>query len=90
MDLYNVKNLNKIELLPGQLPMYCPEFTLRQVIKLKFKQDQGHVFATIRGIHLYEDRIKYDLAIWLGDGSVDDPERETRIYNVESEFLEVV
>jgi hypothetical protein len=59
-----------------------------QVVSLKFRDGDKPLNATVRGIHLYTGKkTKYDLGLWLGDGSVDDPERETRIYNVDSEFV---
>jgi DNA-binding transcriptional regulator WhiA len=60
---------------------------VNQVIYLQFRKEDKPITATVRGIHFYRDKTKYDLGLWLGDGSVDDPERETRIYNVDSEFV---
>lgn len=59
-------------------------YGLKQVVKVKFNEKMEPITATIRGIHFYEGKVKYDLALWLGDGSVDDPEWESRIYNVDS------
>lgn len=58
---------------------------LNQVVNASFLKGKG--LCTIRGIHFFIDRVKYDLGVWLGDGSVDNPERETRIYNVDQEFI---
>lgn len=58
-----------------------------QVAKLQFRQNDEPLTATVRGIHFYPGKVKYDLGLWLGDGSVDNPEIETRIYNVDSAFV---
>lgn len=58
-----------------------------QVCYLKFRKDDAKIIATVRGVHFYIGKVKYDLGLWLGDGSVDNPEYETRIYNVDSAFL---
>lgn len=63
---------------------------VNQVVKLQFRKTDEPINATVRGVHLYSNKVKYDLGLWLGDGSVDDPERETRIYNVDSEFITTV
>lgn len=72
--------------------VFPSKFGLNQVVKFKLKDKSKDVttLATIRGIHFYEGKVKYDLALWLGDGSVDDPEWESRIYNVDSLLLEAV
>ena len=57
-----------------------------QVCKLQFRKDDKPFIATVRGVHFYVGKVKYDLGLWMGDGSVDDPEYETRIYNVDSVF----
>ena len=59
-----------------------------QVVKLKFRPKDKPFTATVRAVHFTPSKVKYDLGLWLGDGTVDDPERETRIYNVDSIFLE--
>jgi len=69
------------------------QFSLRQVVKLNFKRNSIEIdpqYATVKGIHFYEGKVKYDLGLWLGDGSVDNPETESRIYNVDSIFLSPV
>lgn len=62
--------------------LYPSRFELNQVVQLKINEEA--VLATVRGIHFYPGKIKYDLGLWLGDGTVDDPEFESRIYNVDS------
>lgn len=64
---------------------YPSLFELNQVVRLKLKNEK--ITATVRGIHFYPGKVKYDLGLWLGDGSVDDPEYESRIYNVDSIFV---
>lgn len=63
------------------------EFQLKQVVCIKFNKGDKPLTATVRGVHFYNNKIKYDLGLWLGNGSVDDPERETRIYNVDSDYV---
>ncbi len=58
-----------------------------QVCKLQFRKEDNPLTATVRGVHFYIGKVKYDLGLWLGDGSVDNPEYETRIYNVDSVFV---
>jgi hypothetical protein len=62
-------------------------FLPNQVVKVKFRPNDNDLLATVRGVHFYASKVKYDLGLWLGDGSVDNPEYETRIYNVDSVFL---
>lgn len=62
-------------------------FFVNQVVYLQFRKSDQPITSTVRGVHYYSNKVKYDLGLWLGDGSVDDPERETRIYNVDSEFI---
>jgi hypothetical protein len=76
----NLGSLQKIIQLPSQ-------FQINQVVKVRFQKDDKGLTATVRSVHFHRGKVKYDLGLWLGDGSVDDPERETRIYNVDSEFL---
>lgn len=62
-----------------------------QVVKLQFRKEDTPFLATIRGVHIYpKNRFKYDLGLWLGDGSVDNPEEETRVYNVDSKYIQGV
>lgn len=68
--------------------VYPSLFSISQVVKLKFKENQEAILATVKGIHFYEGKVKYDLGLWLGDGSLDDPEWESRIYNVDSIHIE--
>lgn len=84
-----------LEIKDGDLIYQCNDkcifyskFGINQVIKMKIKDST--ILATVRGVHFYEDKVKYDLALWLGDGSVDDPEWESRIYNVDSILVEAV
>jgi len=72
---YEKENLK----LPSQLQP-------NQVCKLQFQKDDTPLTATVRGVHFYIGKVKYDLGLWLCDGSVDNPEYETRIYNVDSIF----
>lgn len=58
-----------------------------QVAKLQFRKNDEPIMATVRGVHFYPGKVKYDLGLWLGDGSVDDPKYESRIYNVDSVFV---
>jgi hypothetical protein len=58
-----------------------------QVVKLQFRPEDKPLTATVRAVHFYMDKVKYDLGLWLGDGSVDNPEYESRIYNVDSIFV---
>lgn len=76
----------------GKDPYYISQFSLNEVVKFRLKDLHKDVeqLATVRGIHFYDGKVKYDLALWLGNGSVDDPEWETRIYNVDSILVEPV
>lgn len=58
-----------------------------QVCRLQFRKEDAPLTATVRGVHFYIGKVKYDLGLWLGDGSVGNPEYETRIYNVDSVFV---
>lgn len=69
---------------PIQLPSALQP---NQVAKLQFTKEMPPMTATVRAVHFYIDKVKYDLGLWLGDGSVDNPEKETRIYNVDSAFV---
>lgn len=71
----------------------------RQVAQLMFTPEMPPITATIRGIHTYGNVIKYDLDLWLYDGSADSEgyidedtgvkvlQKRTRIYNVDSSFV---
>lgn len=61
-----------------------------QVCSLQFRPDDKPIHATVRCVHFSAGKVKYDLGLWLGDGTVDSPEYETRIYNVDSSFVKVV
>lgn len=70
-----------------QLPS---KFQINQVVNLNFGSNIRAQHATVRGVHFFKSGIKYDLVLWLGDGSVDNPEYETRVYNVEEKYLSAV
>lgn len=82
---YSGVGMNLDSLIKYTVKELPSEIQLNQVVKASFLKGKG--LCTIRGVHFFPDKIKYDLGIWLGDGSVDDPERETRVYNVDSEFI---
>lgn len=63
------------------------KFQLNQVVIVDFGKNREDQHATIRSIHFLNSQVKYDLGLWLGDGSVDNPEKETRVYNVEEKYL---
>lgn len=67
--------------------LFPSQLDLNQVVNLKFRETDQPLTCTIRAIHFYINKVKYDLGVWLGDGSVDNPETETRIYNVDSCFI---
>lgn len=70
----------------------------RQVVRLQFMPAMEPILATIRGIHSYGDVYKYDLDLWLSDGTADDEgyadldtgikklQKRSRIYNVDESF----
>ncbi len=78
----NLGSLSKIPVLPSA-------FQVNQVVHVKFNKNGESITATVRGVHFYRGKVKYDLGLWLGDGSVDDPENETRIYNIDSIFVSI-
>lgn len=71
----------------------------RQVAQLMFTSEMPPIHVTIRGVHNYGKVIKYDLDLWLGDGSADGEgykdedtgiltlQKRTRIYNVDACFV---
>lgn len=61
-------------------------FSINQVVKIQFVNHIESLLGTIRGIHFYPGKVKYDIGIWL-DGSNEDHLDETRIYNIDSVFL---
>lgn len=71
----------------GKLPS---SLQINQVCKLQFRPDDKPIYATVRCVHFTASKVKYDLGLWLGDGTVDSPEYETRIYNVDSAFVTAV
>lgn len=56
---------------------------VNQVVKVKFTEEMLPLTATVRGVHFYIGKVKYDLALWVGEGGND----ETRIYNVDSVYV---
>lgn len=78
----NLGSLVKISVLPSA-------FQIDQVVSVQFKKGTYALSATVRGVHFYRGKVKYDLGLWLGDGSVDDPETETRIYNIDSIYVKI-
>lgn len=78
----NLDSLSKI--LEDDLPS---QFQLNQVVIFGKNEECKLQYATIRGVHFYRGTVKYDLGLWIGDGSIDNPEKETRIYNVDEEVL---
>lgn len=67
-----------------ELPSRCQ---VNQVVHFKFRPNDELFIGTIRGVHFYTGKVKYDIGLWLGDGTIDDPETETRLYNVDSVFV---
>lgn len=61
------------------------QLELNQVVHLKFRRNGETLTGTIRGVHLYKEKIKYDLELWLD--VVDHMETYTRIYNVDSTYV---
>lgn len=76
----NLGSLVKVPILPSA-------HQIDEVVSVTFKKGGDSINATVRGVHFYRGKVKYDLGLWLGDGSVDDPEAETRVYNVDSIFV---
>lgn len=70
---------------------YLSLFSLNQVVKVRFRKDDKPFSATIRGIHFYPEKVKYDLGLWLDDGGNSESANndQTRIYNVDSCFVYV-
>lgn len=75
----DTQDFNEVELPTNHYP--------KKVVKVQFKKGGEVTTATVRGVHIYDSHVKYDLGLWLGDGSVDDPEIEARVYNVDSRFV---
>jgi len=59
------------------------QFHHQQVVKLTFDPEHP-LIATVRAVHFFIDKVKYDLDVWVGKGGND----STRIYNVDSVFVE--
>lgn len=66
------------------LPSRCQ---INQVVHVKWRDNDEPFKATVRGIRFYKGKVKYDVGLWLGDGSVDNPEYEERVYNIDSVFV---
>lgn len=62
-------------------------FQVNQVVHVQFRSMDEPFTATVRCVHFYNNKVKYDLGLWLGDASVDNPESETRLYNVDCVFV---
>ena len=72
---------------PIEMPQLPSNLQVNQVAKLQFRSSDEPFICTVRCVHFYASKVKYDLGLWLGDRSVDNPETETRIYNVDSAFV---
>ena len=46
--------------------------------------EKSPITCTIRGVHNYQDKVKYDLELWLNE---EGNEVFTRIYNVDSKYV---
>ncbi len=68
-----------------KIPLTNTKYSLRQVVRFKLGWESPVYSATIIGIHLYENRVKYDLEVRITteDGSED----KTRCYNIEENLL---
>lgn len=69
---------------PIQLPSNLQP---NQVCYLQFRKEDKPFTATVICVHFTVSKVKYDLGLWIGEGTVDNPEYETRIYNVDSAFV---
>jgi hypothetical protein len=58
------------------------QFFIKQVVSLSLNETT-HT-ATVRAIHFFEGKVKYDLDVWL---KADGGNSSTRIYNVDSCFV---
>jgi hypothetical protein len=83
----DVENWSNYEGLSLGHTHYPSRHSLNQVVGIKFKESMEPMNATVIGIHFYEGKVKYDVSLWLGDGSVDDTHKATRVYNVDSCFI---
>ncbi len=72
---------------PTQLPS---QLQPNQTCHLQFRPTDEPLICTVRCVHFTVSKVKYDLGLWLGDGTVDYPEFETRIYNVDSNFVKPI
>jgi len=76
------------EMESGNNPIQLPSaLQPNQVAKLKFREKDEPLLCTVKAVHFYVGKVKYDVSLWLGNGTVDNPEYESRIYNVDSIFF---
>lgn len=64
------------------LPSACQ---IAQVVKVQFRQEDTPILATVRGVHFFTGKVRYDLELWLD--VINGEETYTRIYNVDSVFI---
>lgn len=77
-------NLDVIEHMP-ELPS---RYQRNDVVRVRFNPHDDGNYATVTAVHfLTGSAPKYDLALWLEDGALDDPKTQERIYNVSERFL---
>lgn len=78
----NLGSLSKVPILPSA-------YQVDQVVKVKFKKEGESISATVRGVHFFRGKVKYDLGLWLDDGGVSESSSndQTRIYNVDSMYV---
>jgi hypothetical protein len=65
-------------------PPLPSQFQIRQVVKLCFDEKTKHT-ATVNAVHFYENKVKYDLSVWVGEGG----NEITRVYNIDSFFVKL-
>jgi len=65
-------NINKME-----------DYSLNQVVVFALPE-KSPITCTIRGVHHYQEKVKYDLELWLNE---EGNEVFTRIYNVDSKYV---
>jgi hypothetical protein len=54
---------------------------INQVVYIKFEKEGKALTGTIRSVHFYESKVKYDIDVWLEDNE------STRIYNIDSLYV---
>jgi len=79
-----IKFQSEYEASKPLLPSRCQ---INQVVNVKWRENDSPFTATIRGVRFYKGKVKYDVGLWLGDGTVDNPETEERVYNIDSVFV---